>query len=125
MKPKKLLYILLANSIALFHLLWGLWGAVGVVLALNGYYPKHPVAWGIYLIAMIANGFYLRFFKHCPLTVWEKRTRLKYNSQIKNLDAFSAYYLEKLTGIRTTAPIVWIFIWSIYIGNLIALLIYR
>lgn len=121
----KFFYQMLANSIALFHLLWGLWGAVGAVLALNGFYPKHPIAWSIYLIAMIGNGFYLKFFHHCPLTVWEKKIRLQYNPKAKVLDAFSTYYLEKLIGIKTTAPIVWIFIWCIYICNIIALLLWR
>lgn len=122
---RKTFYRLIANSIALFHLLWGLWGAVGIVLALNGYYPKHPFAWTVYLVAMVGNGLYLKYLKHCPLTIWEKNIRIQYSPKAKILDTYSTYYLEKLTGMKTTAGIVWVFIWSIYLGNFLALLIWK
>jgi len=115
------IYRLLANIAAFIHLAWGLWGIVGCVLAINGYYAKHPISWIIYLLAMISNGLYLKFFTHCPLTILERKARIKYNPKAKILDKFSTYWIERITGRKTTPIIVWIFLWTIYFCNLLVL----
>lgn len=89
----------LANVLMLLHFLWGGWILGGTALAVIGYFTNFPIIWLIYIFTITVNGAIAFFLKYCPLTIVEKGARLNSKNSNEPTEAFSHYWVRRVTGI--------------------------
>lgn len=89
----------LANSLMFFHFLWGVWILGGTALAVVGYFKFYPTIWFFYFFTLVANGIFVFFLKYCPLTIAETEVRLNSKNRNEPMEAFSYYWIKRITGV--------------------------
>lgn len=106
----------------LLHFLWGGWILGGTFLAVVGIFKNVPSIWFIYIIIILVNGVFVFFLKYCPLTIAEKGARSLSKNNREPTEAFSHYWIKRVTGISIPSYSMKILFVLLYLLNVISYL---